>query len=282
MADVKWIKIVTDIFDDEKILLIESLPDADSLIVIWFKLLCLAGKQNNGGVFMINDRIHYTDEMFATIFRRPVNTVRFALDAFEQYGMIERINETVTIPNWEKHQQLDALEAGRENTRKRVAKHREKQKMLALGVGNVTGNVTDDVTVTPSNADRIDKIRIDKNREREGNESAKRAAFTPPSLREVEDYAHEKGYTSWEFDPESFVNFYGSKGWYVGKSKMKDWKKAASGWVTRYRKEHPSETARQRDEPKRLNHFNSLQEYQAYEEESERILREMRKKEGIC
>ena len=47
MSDVKWIKITTGIFDDDKILLIESLPEADSIIVIWFKLLCLAGKQNN-------------------------------------------------------------------------------------------------------------------------------------------------------------------------------------------------------------------------------------------
>lgn len=235
MADVKWIKIVTDIFDDEKILLIESMPDADSLIVIWFKLLCLAGKQNNSGVFMISDRIHYTDEMFATIFRRNLNTVRLALDTFERFGMIERIEGTVTIPNWEKHQQLDALEAGRENTRKRVARHREKQKMLALEIGNVTSNVTDDVTVTPSNADRIDKIRIDK---RESIGCDKRTTFIPPTIAEVAEYAKEKGYSEREFDPESFVNFYGSKGWVVGKSKMKDWRKAASGWVARYRKEH--------------------------------------------
>lgn len=60
MADVKWIKIVTDLFDDEKILLIESLPSADSIIVIWFKLLCLAGKNNNSGVFVMNDKIPYT------------------------------------------------------------------------------------------------------------------------------------------------------------------------------------------------------------------------------
>ena len=86
MAEVKWIKIVTDIFDDEKILLIESMPDADSIIVIWFKLLCLAGKNNNSGVFTLNDKIPYTDEMFATIFRRPLNTVRMALKVFEQYG----------------------------------------------------------------------------------------------------------------------------------------------------------------------------------------------------
>ena len=55
MADVKWIKITTDIFDDEKILLIESLPDAYSIIVVWFKLLCLAGKQNNSGVFVMSN-----------------------------------------------------------------------------------------------------------------------------------------------------------------------------------------------------------------------------------
>ena len=65
--DVKWIKITTDVFDDDKILLLESLPEADSIIVIWFKMLCLAGKMNNSGVFMMSNRIAYTDKMLATI-----------------------------------------------------------------------------------------------------------------------------------------------------------------------------------------------------------------------
>ena len=39
MLKVKWIKIVTDIFDDEKMLLIESMPEANSLIVIWLILI---------------------------------------------------------------------------------------------------------------------------------------------------------------------------------------------------------------------------------------------------
>ncbi|MFQ7297891.1 MAG: phage replisome organizer N-terminal domain-containing protein [Clostridium sp.] len=108
MATVKWIKIVTDIFDDEKMLLIESLPSADSIIVVWFKLLCLAGKNNNSGVFMLNERIAYTDEMLATIFRKDVNTVRFALKTFADFGMIEIIDNVITIPNWGKHQTLDA------------------------------------------------------------------------------------------------------------------------------------------------------------------------------
>ena len=128
-SDVKWIKIVTDVFDDEKILMIETMPECDTIIVIWFKLLCLAGKQNNGGVFQMG-QIPYTDEMFAAIFRRPINTVRLALNTFEKFGMIEIIRDTVTIPNWGKHQSLDAYEKKKERDRERIARKRAEQKAL--------------------------------------------------------------------------------------------------------------------------------------------------------
>ncbi|HEP1824822.1 TPA: phage replisome organizer N-terminal domain-containing protein [Streptococcus suis] len=157
-SEIKWIKIVTDIFDDEKILLIESLPEADTIIVVWFKLLTLAGKQNYSGVLMMNDRVHYTDEMLSTLFRRPLNTVRAALQTFEQFGMIEIINNAITIPNWEKHQSVESMEKARKQARKRVAKYREKQKQLA------NSNVTCNVTVTHGNALDID---IDKEIDKE-------------------------------------------------------------------------------------------------------------------
>ena len=69
---------------------------------------------------------------------------------------------------------------------------------------------------------------------------AKARCFTPPTLSEVQDYAKEKGFTTQEFSPSGFVDFYQSKGWKVGKDRMKDWKAAARGWVTRYRQEHPA------------------------------------------
>ena len=117
MAEVKWIKIATDIFDDEKILLIESMPDSYAIITAWFKLLCLAGKMNNSGVFIMNDRIAYTDKMLATVFRMKETTVKLALDTFERFGMIERIDGAITIPNWGKHQNLDSIERKREYQR---------------------------------------------------------------------------------------------------------------------------------------------------------------------
>lgn len=161
MAVVKWIKICTDIFDDEKILLIENMPEADGIIVIWFKLLCMAGKQNNSGVFMMNERIAYTDEMLATIFRRPINTVRLALKVFEQYGMIEIVDGAITIPNWEKHQNLDKLEQAKEKNRQRVARHREKQKQLALQ--DKCNDYSNDDVMQCNDTDKI-RLEEDKNR----------------------------------------------------------------------------------------------------------------------
>ena len=140
MADVKWIKITTDIFDDEKILLIESLPDAYAMIVVWFKLLCLAGKMNNSGVFMMNNQIAYTDKMLATIFRMKESTVTMALQTFEQFGMVEIVDGVITIPNWGKHQSLDQLESKKEYMRNYMQGYREKQRLLSSGKPNCKTN----------------------------------------------------------------------------------------------------------------------------------------------
>lgn len=129
MAEVKWIKITTDIFDDEKILLIESLPDSYAIITVWFKLLCLAGKQNNSGVFMMG-QIAYTDNMLATIFRMKESTVTMALQTFKQFGMVEIVDGVITIPNWNKHQSLDAYEKKKERDRLYQAERRAAQKAL--------------------------------------------------------------------------------------------------------------------------------------------------------
>ena len=161
MAEVKWIKIVTDVFDDEKILMIESMPDADGMIVIWFKLLCLAGKQNNSGVFQMG-QMPYTDEMFSTIFRRPLNTVRLALKTFEQFGMIEIINNTVTIPNWGKHQNIDQIEARNAYMKNYMREYREKQKLISSGNANCKPN--SNANVSEADKIRLEEIREDKSR----------------------------------------------------------------------------------------------------------------------
>lgn len=125
--DVKWIKITTDVFEDEKMMLIDALPDADAIMVIWFKLLALAGKTNMHGFVMMSDKIPYTDEMLATIFRRPLSTVRLAISTFENFGMIEIIDNKLLISNFDKHQSVEGLDKIREQGRIRQQRYREKQ-----------------------------------------------------------------------------------------------------------------------------------------------------------
>ena len=140
--EIQWIKIRTDMFDHRKIKQIETLPDGDSIIVIWVKLLCLAGATNNGGLIYLTRDIPYTEEMLANEFRRPVNTVRLALQTFETMGMIEKLDNIYTVANWEKYQSVEGMDKVREQTRKRVRDYRKRQKALS----NVTvtqGNGTD-------------------------------------------------------------------------------------------------------------------------------------------
>jgi len=139
------------------------MPEADSLIVIWFKILCLAGRINNGGVLMLNDRIAYTDEMLATIFRRPVNTIRLAISTFEKFGMLEIINNAITIPNWGKHQSLDQMEKRNEYMKEYMQEYRKKQKALASGGKNLKSKVNSKVNGKPN----VNSLDIDKELEGE-------------------------------------------------------------------------------------------------------------------
>lgn len=123
---VKWIKISTAIFDDEKIRLIETLPDSDTVLIIWLKLLVMAGKCNESGMIFLSEKIPYTDEMLSTIMHRPVNSIRLALAEFQKLGMIEIVNNYISITNWEKHQNTDAMDRMKEMARLRQQKHRDK------------------------------------------------------------------------------------------------------------------------------------------------------------
>lgn len=177
MADIKWIKLATDVFDDEKILLIESLPEADSIIVIWFKLLCLAGKQNNSGVFMMGNAIPYTDTMLATIFRRKENTVKLALQTFERFGMVELIDDVITIPNWNKHQTLDSYEKKKERDRLYQAERRAAQKAIA----QKSSDKSSDVAISEE----------DKDKEEDKKEKKKRKDNTPTVYYPTDDLLNQ-------------------------------------------------------------------------------------------
>jgi predicted phage replisome organizer len=184
MADVKWIKITTDIFDDEKILLIESLPDSYAIITVWFKLLCLAGKQNNSGVFMLG-RVPYTDNMLATIFRMKESTVTMALQTFKQFGMIEIIDGVITIPNWNKHQTLDAYEKKKARDRLYQAERRANQRALI----DKSSDKSSDVAISDKDIEK-DKEIDKENKENISDEPIHAPAPKKPTKHKRGEYSH--------------------------------------------------------------------------------------------
>ena len=170
MAEVKWIKLATSIFDNRKIRQIESLPEGATIIVIWLKLLCLAGNINDTGMVYFTKEIPYTDQMLATQFNTPLPTMKLALKTFESFGMIEVIDNILHISNWEKYQNIEGLDKIREQNRIRQANYKAKQKLLK---GNVTGNVT----VTEGNA-------TDKEKEEEKDSDIKSSSSTTTAATE--------------------------------------------------------------------------------------------------
>lgn len=71
----------------------------------------------------------------------------------------------------------------------------------------------------------IDKDSIDKN-----SINNNRGRFTPPTVDEVKTYCQERHNG---IDAQTFIDFYESKGWLIGKNKMKDWKAAVRTWEKR-------------------------------------------------
>ena len=76
-----------------------------------------------------------------------------------------------------------------------------------------------------SGKDRVDKERVSIN-------GGKSSRFVPPTVKEVREYCLERGNN---VDAQCFVDFYSSKGWYIGKSKMRDWKASVRTWERKER-----------------------------------------------
>lgn len=165
MSGVSWIKLKVGMFDDSKIKYIEGLPERDTIITIWVKLLTLAGKYNEKGYIMLSENLPYNDEMLANEFNRPINSVRLALETFLRLNMIEKDEDVIRIAKWERHQNVEGMEKIRKQTRERVRKHRE-QKRLGTCNANVTlRNATEEEVEEEKELEREREKEVDKEKE---------------------------------------------------------------------------------------------------------------------
>src|SRR5574344_1567762 len=107
MAEIKWIKLCVDVFDNRKIKQIEKMPDGSKIIVIWLKLLCLAGDINDNGLIYFTKEIPYTDDMLSIAFDVEKPVLNLALKTFIAFSMIKIIDDIIQVSNWEKYQNIE-------------------------------------------------------------------------------------------------------------------------------------------------------------------------------
>ena len=146
MAEVKWVKLTTNMFDNRKIKHLRKLPEGNNIVLIWVMLLTMAGRCNSGGMIFLTENIPYTPKMLADELDFEENTVVLALQALEQLDMIVTDNGFFAIAGWEEYQNIEGMDKIREQNRLRQKKWYDKKKALEAP------NVKPNVSITQPNA----------------------------------------------------------------------------------------------------------------------------------
>lgn len=164
----------------------------------WLTLLCYAcTAEDDGRIKFLTEERLMVQAGLSFQHEEWQNTIG-VLKKLEKLEMIHIDNDVITITNWIKRQEQSLT--GYE----RIKRYREKKK-------------NDNALIT------VDKIRVDKIRK----DNTDKGRFTPPTLEEIKTYCTERNNN---VDPQRFYDFYASKGWMVGKNKMKDWQAAVRTW----------------------------------------------------
>lgn len=158
--DIKWIKLSTDIFNHRKIRMLEQMPDGDTVILIWLKLLVLAGEINDGGMVYLTKTVPFTTKVLSNVIGRPEEIVVRSLAYFKDFGMISVDKKgIIIISNWEKYQSADRMAEIREYNR--LAKQRERERKKDVNDKSMTVNPTSHGNVN-TDKNREEKIREEK------------------------------------------------------------------------------------------------------------------------
>lgn len=162
--EIKWIKLSTDIFSNRKIRYIEAMPERDVIIIIWVKLLVLAGEINDGGLIYFTHDIPFTPSTLAIQMDRSEEAISKALKIFRDLNMIDvRDDGMIEVLNWERYQNIEGMEKIREQNRKRQQKKRAKDRsilgnMLCAYCGDPADSVDHIIPISREGKDDADNL----------------------------------------------------------------------------------------------------------------------------
>lgn len=164
MAEIKWIKLTTDMFDNRKIKHLRRLPEGNSIVLIWVMLLTMAGRCNASGMIFLTENIPYTPKMLADELDFEENTVILALRALEDLNMVVTNNGYFAIAGWEEYQNIEGMDKIRESKRLAQARWRAKQKVLPENTGVDSTVDSTRCLVDDADKDKDKEIDIDKDK----------------------------------------------------------------------------------------------------------------------
>ena len=146
MAEVTWIKLMIDMFDNPKVKQIRRMPEGNNIVLIWVMLLTIAGRCNADGNMYLTQDIGYTLDALADELRFTDQIIKLAIETLTKYGMIECNEDIFRIKNWAEYQNLEGMERIREANRLRNIAYRERKKAAALPAP-ADDDITHDITV---------------------------------------------------------------------------------------------------------------------------------------
>lgn len=264
-----WLKLKEDFFESDEIKILESLPNGMAYSNFYLKLLCKSIKNN--GVLRLRNVIPYTVEMLSSMTNTNIDIARGAIEKLIALNMIEVLDDgalyMLDIENMI-GSETDSAQRMREARAKTINLEEKDKKSLTL-----CENVRKSDTEIDKEIELEKEIEIDKEKKIKKEKSTVKAkAFTIPTISEIKEYCKERKNN---VDAEKFFDYYESKGWLVGKTKMKNWQAAIRNWE---KNSFDNSNKKQELKTHNYNEFKDFEEYDFLAEFDEILKEEEAKK----
>lgn len=193
--------------------------EPDHVRIMWITMLAMADRQ--GRIFSsipgLAGRARVTVEQAEEALDKFLSPDKYSRTKKYEGRRITLIDGGWALLNYEKYRELRDNESDKERKREWARKHRAEIRLSASTIDQGR----------PESTQAEAEAEAEEETEGAPRKRGTHTPFRPPTLEELQAECAAKGYT---FNPKKFHAFYSSKGWMVGKNKMKDWKQAALGW----------------------------------------------------
>lgn len=206
---------IQDFMTDEK--LIECSAECTG---VYIRIMCLMHKSDQYGKILLKQKYKQPDKQTKNFAKQLARSMPYDLLVIEN-SLDELINEGVLI--------LD----GDIVSQKRMIKDNNISE-IRRSAGTKGAEVKKEFAKAKLKANPEAKPTTNSEYEYEDENVIKRNII-PPKIEWVKEYCLERKN---DIDPGSFIDFYQSKGWLVGKTKMKDWEASIRTWEMTNKSEH--------------------------------------------